>query len=186
MANASNVTAAKPKLGAAIHVAPVGTTLPTDATSTLDNAFVALGYASEDGLTNSNSPESDTVKAWGGDTVLTLLTSKDDTFSLTLIEALNVDVLKLVYGDDNVTGTLATGITVKANSEDLQEHAFVIDMILKNQALKRIVIPQAKVSEVGDITYSDSDAVGYETTLHCTADASGNTHYEYLKAAAKG
>lgn len=182
----TNVTAAKPKTGGAIFVAPVGTTLPTDATTTLDTAFKELGYASEDGLTNSNSPESDVIKAWGGDTVLTLLTSKDDTFSMTLIEALNVEVLKLVYGDDNVTGTLDTGITVRANSGELQEHAFVIDMIMKDNALKRIVIPQAKVSEVGDITYSDSDAVGYETTLQCTADASGNTHYEYLKAAAQG
>lgn len=186
MATASNVTAAKPKLGAAVHVAPVGTTLPTDATTALDAAFKALGYASEDGLTNSNTPESDTVKAWGGDTVLTLLTSKDDTFNLTLIEALNVDVLKLVYGDDNVSGTIETGITIKANSADLQEHSFVFDMIMNGGVLKRIVLPQAKVSEVGDITYSDSAAVGYETTLHCAADESGNTHYEYIKSAPQG
>ena len=179
----SNVTAAKPKIGGAIYIAPVGTALPTDATSVLGNDFVELGYASEDGLTNNNTPESDTIKAWGGDTVLTLMTSREDTFSVTLIEATNIEVLKLVYGDDNVTGTLAAGITIKANSKDLDEHAFVIDMVLKDGAAKRIVIPQAKVSEIGEISYTDSDAVGYETTLMCAADDAGNTHYEYIKAA---
>lgn len=184
--NSSNVTAAKPKVGGAIYVAPVGTTLPTDASSTLASGFAELGYASEDGITNSNSPESDTIKAWGGDTVLTLLTSKDDTFSMTLIEVLNLEVLKLVYGDSNVTGALSTGITIKANAQDLEEHVIVIDMVLKGGVLKRIVLPKAKVSEVGDITYSDSDAVGYETTFHCSSDSNGNTHYEYVKSASTG
>lgn len=181
--NSNNVTAAKPKLGGAVFMAPLGTTLPTDATTALDNAFVEIGYCSEDGLVNSNSPETDSIKAWGGDTVLTLLTSKEDTFNLTLLEATDVNVLKLVYGDSNVTGTLAAGITVKANAQDLEEHVFVVDMILKNDSVKRIVIPQAKVSEVGDISYTDSDAVGYEITLFCSADSEGNTHYEYIKAA---
>ena len=179
--NSANVTASKPKVGGAIYVAPVGTTLPTDATTALANTFKELGYASEDGITNSNSPESDTIKAWGGDTVLTLLTSKDDTFSMTLIEVLNLEVLKLVYGSSNVTGDLTNGITITANSQDLEDNVIVIDMVLRGGAVKRIVLPQAKVSEVGDITYSDSDAVGYETTLFCSADASGNTHYEYIQ-----
>lgn len=180
----ANVTAAKPKVGGAIYAAPVGTTLPTDATSTLDEAFKEMGYASEDGITNTNSPESDTIKAWGGDTVLTLLTSKEDTFKFTLIEALNEEVLKVVYGNTNVTGTLATGLTIKSNAKDLEEHAWVIEMVLKDNAVKRIVIPQAKVTDIGDITYADGDAVGYETTLSCAADSAGNTHYEYIKSAA--
>ena len=179
----NNVTAAKPKVGGAIYAAPVGTTLPTDTATALDAAFKELGYVSEGGVNNSNTPESETVKAWGGDVVLTLLQSKDDTFAFTLIEVMNLDVLKLVYGETNVTGSLSTGITIAANSKDLEDHAIVIDMVLKGGALKRIVIPQAKVKEVGDITYSDSDAVGYETTLQCYADGSGNTHYEYIKSA---
>ena len=35
MANAKNVTAAKPKVGGAVHRAPLGTPLPTDAKSEL-------------------------------------------------------------------------------------------------------------------------------------------------------
>ena len=182
MANtATNVTVGKPSVGGAIWRAPAGTTLPEDTTKALDNAFKCLGYCSEDGLTNSNSPETEAIHAWGGDAVLQVLTSKDDTFAFTLIEAMNLDVLKTVYGDSNVIGTLATGITITANAAAPEAASYVIDMIYNGSHLKRVVIPSAYVTEVGDITYVDGEAVGYETTLACTPDEDGNTHYEYIK-----
>jgi hypothetical protein len=181
MPSSTNVSAGKPKVAGAIFMAPIGTTLPTDSTTALNSAFVELGYASEDGVTNSESRESETIKAWGGDTVLKPFTGKEDTFSFTLIEALNVNALKLVYGDSNVTGDLTNGITIKSASEDLESHSFVIEMVL-NGAVKRIVIPSAKVTEVGEITYADGEAIGYDTTLTAVPDATGATHYEYVKA----
>lgn len=183
MSTATNVSVGKPAAAGAVWRAVIGTTLPTDATTALDNAFVAMGYVSEDGLTNTNSPESDDVKAWGGDTVLTVQTGKPDTFQLTLIESLNADVLKAVYNDDNVTGTLSTGLTVTANSDEADASSWVVEMALRGDVLKRIVIPNAKISERGDIVYKDDEAIGYEITLTAFPDSSGNTHYEYMKQA---
>ena len=183
MSTAKNVTVGKPKVSGAIYRAPAGSTLPVDAVAALDAAFVGLGYVSEDGLTNSNSPESDKLKAWGGDIVYTYQSAKDDTFKFTLIEGLNVDVMKSVYGDDNVSGTLSTGVTIKANSTAQKACCWVFDMILRDGAVKRIVIPSAAVTEVGDIVYKDDTALGYETTIQAVPDTAGNTHYEYVKAA---
>ena len=184
MSDVKNVTVGKPKKGGAIFRAPLGTALPTDATTALDVAFKSLGYSGEDGLVNSNSPETDTIKAWGGDFVYSYQSAKPDTFQFTLLEAMNVDVLKAVYGEDNVSGTLSTGITIKANSSEQENSAWVIEMILKGGALKRVVIPCASVTAVGDITYVDEEAVGYETTITAVPDSEGNTHYEYIKAKA--
>ena len=46
MSNVANVSTAKPKVGGAIYSAPLGTTLPVDATTALDVAFKSLGYIS--------------------------------------------------------------------------------------------------------------------------------------------
>lgn len=180
MATVNNVSTGKPKIGGAINSAPIGTALPTDATTQLAEAYKNFGYVSEDGLTNSNSAESDSVKAWGGDEVLNIQTEKPDHFTYTLIEVTNPDVLKHVYGSENVTGTYAAGITITANSKPQESQIIVFDMILRDGGLKRIVCPNAQVISVGDIVYNDSDPIGYEIELACYPDATGNTHYEYI------
>lgn len=174
------VTSAKPKVGGSIYSAPIGTALPTDATTALNTAFKCLGYVSDDGVQNSDDRKTTDIKSWGGDIVNSVQTEKTDTFKYTLIEALNVDVLKEIYGDSNVTGNLDTGITVKSNSTELDEHVIVIEMVLRNNVLKRIVLPSAKVTDVGEIKYKDGDNVGYETTVTCFPDDNSNTHYEYI------
>lgn len=180
MSKAENVSTAKPKVAGAISRAPLGTELPSDAKTELNAAFKSLGHVSEDGVVNSNSMSTESIKSWGGNIVHEAQTEKPDEFKFTLIEALNADVLKAVYGDDNVTGDLTTGIKVKANADEQASCSFVIDMILKGGILKRIVIPNAKVKEVGEVSYVDNELIGYETTIAAFPDANGDTHLEYI------
>lgn len=181
--NKSNVSTGKPKIGGAIFRAPLGTTLPTTATEALDTAFKAMGYVSSDGLTNANSISTSDIKAWGGDTVMVSQTDKTDTMAFTLIESLNSDVLAAVFGSDNVSGALTTGITVSVNADAQEEAVWVIDMLLNGNTAKRIVVPSGVISALADIVYKDDTAIGYGVTISCLPDSSGNTHYEYILAA---
>lgn len=179
----ANVSAGKPPVAGAVSRAVAGTTLPTDATTALAAAFKSLGYCSEDGLVNSNTPTVQNIKAWGGDIVLPILEEKTDTFQLTLIESINVEVLKAVYGSSNVTGTISgsSGVTVKANGDDPADGVWAIDIVMNSKTVKRIVIPHGYITDLGDISYTDSDAIGYQITITALPDSSGNTHYEYIK-----
>lgn len=181
MPKIKDVTASKAKVTGAVFRAPLNTALPTDATSTLATDYVDLGYVSEDGLTNTNSPESDNIKAWGGQIVLTVQTEKNDEFGLTLISATNADVLKAIYGEDNVTVS-GDNISVKATADEQEEAVYVFDMILRDGTIKRIVIPDGKITEIGDITYKDDEVVGYELTITCVADKNNVTHHEYISS----
>ena len=185
MANKENVAVGKPKVGGAIHVAPAGTTLPTDAVTALGAAFVNLGYVSEEGLTNSNSAAMETIHAWGKDIIFSK-DGDDETYSWTLLEVLDENVQKFIRGSDNVTVTEgAMSIQVKRASEraQLEEHVIVVEMILHKRAVRH-VIPRGVITEVGEVNYTDDDAVGYQVTVTALPDASGNSHYEYIAAAA--
>lgn len=183
--NKDNVTAAKPKVGGAVHTAPIGTTLPTDAITALSAAFASLGYISEDGLKNSRELERDAIKAWGGDTVLVTHNGMAQTFTFTLIEAMRIEVLKFIHNAGNVSGiALSSGIGVTVKNEDSEEQVLAVDMILRGGVKKRIVVPRAHITEIGEITYADSAAVGYEVTVECVADDDGVYSHEYLQTPA--
>lgn len=179
--NANNVATGKAKISGAIYKAVIksGLAIPTDPTTPLPSDFICLGFVSEDGLTNGRSSETQDFKDWNGNIIYSSLTSQDDTFKFTLVEVLNIDVLKSVYGEDNVTEELDGSISVKVTASDLPACAWVIETVLNGRA-KRIVIPNGKVSEVADVEYKADSLLGYETTVKAAPDENGYTHYEYI------
>lgn len=183
----ANVSTGKPAIAGAIYRGILGEslTIPTDATTDLDSDFECLGYVSEDGLKNSMSGDKDEIKAWGGDPVLVTNDNQEDKFTCTLLEVLNESVLKAVFVDSNVTVTDATTtapkkIAIAVNGAEQPYVCFVVEMLLQGGNPKRIVIPKGKISEIGEITYKDDEAIGYEITIEAAKDGSGNTHYEYM------
>lgn len=114
--------------------------------------------------------------------MLVVANEKSDRVQLTFIESTNANVLETVYGSGNVTvNSQNNTITVQANADELSEFVYVIDMALRDGAMKRIVIPDGQLSEVGDIVYKSNEAIGYKVTLEALPDSSGNNHYEYIQ-----
>lgn len=178
---ATNVSTGKPKISGAVFRAPLGTTLPTDATTALDNAFVCLGYVSEDGLENANDMDVSSIKAWGGMIVYRSLTELNDNFAFTLIESENADVLKAVYGNNNVTVAASGDVHVEVKADDPEEGVWVFDFALRGGKAKRVVIADGAITEREAITYNDSDPIGYGVTVSAYPDSNGKSHDEYLE-----
>lgn len=178
---ATNVTTGKPNISGAIYTAPIGTTVPTDATTGLNPAFVCLGYVSEDGLSNNNELSVEAIKAWGGNIVYRSLTEMNDEFSLSLIETENVDVLKTVYGESHVTVDANNNVSVDVVGEDPIERVWVFELALRGGKAKRIVIPDGAITSRDEIAYTDSDAVAYGITISAYPDSNASTHKEYLE-----
>lgn len=180
---ATNVTTGKPNISGAVYTAPKTATLPTDATTALSSAYICLGYVSEDGLSNSNEMTMSAIKAWGGMIVYRSLTELTDNFGLKLIETENADVIKTVYGSENVTVDTSGNITVNIKAEDPEERIWVFDLALRGGRAKRIVIPSGAITAREQITYNDSDPVAYGITVSAYPDSSGQTHKEYIEGA---
>lgn len=181
MANTStHVTTGKPKSTGGVWVAPSGTTLPTDASTALASAYACLGYISEDGVTQATDMESDSIKAWGGDTVLTAQTGKTYTFTFTPIEAMNSEVWKAMYGSDNVTVGSNGMITVTGNAKEVGASVFIFEIAMSDGGYMRIAVPNGKLSSVGELSFNDSDPVGAELEITALPDNSGNAFYTYV------
>ncbi len=183
MNDASKVSFGKPKATGAVFVAPAGTTVPTNATTSLDAAFKGLGYVSEDGLVNSVEANTEQVNAWGGDLVLVAQTTFMETFMVNLIET-NPEALKVYYGEDNVVVT-GDNITITQNSAQLPSVVVVFELVLTGGRIKRIVVPNAQiVDRSGEITYVDGDPIAYPALFQAYPDSDGNSHTEYIAVVA--
>jgi len=184
MANSiNNVVVGKPLVTGGIWVAPLGTVLPTDATTALDAAFVSVGYVTDNGVTKSEKRNTGTIAAWGGDTIAATKKGMDVTIKLAMAELLNKVVQGLIYGDANVVATPATTtkgnlLKVTGTSAPTPRKVWVIQ-VFSDAATVRLVLPIAKVMDVGDTAFKDDAIAAAEATLQAFPDASGAYFYEY-------
>ena len=169
----------------AIKHAPLGTALPTLSSIsktgvTIDGAFTGNEYVSEDGLTLAPSISTTDIKDWSGATVRKVLESFDGTLSWTMIST-NEGAMKVAFGDAHVTTSAATAqhgnqvqAAVGAHMPDAQSWVFLMK---DGDARIVIAVPDGQITEVGEVTFASNAAVGWQVTLSCYPDASGNCIY---------
>ena len=171
MANtAGNVLVGKPLVTGGILRAVLGTAVPTDATTAPAGAFAGAGYVSDAGVVQTIGTDSTSIKAWGGDEVRKVQTSHTVTYQFTLIET-NDESLGIYYGDGSVTSG-AGARAVEITSAELEHAAYVIEMKDGDNKI-RITIGDGQVTERGDVSYVDSNAIAYQVTVTCYPDADG-------------
>ena len=173
------------KVTGAIKHAPKGTAIPTltditKAAVTLNQAFTGDEYVSQDGLTLAPSMSTTEIKDWSGATVRKVLESFDGTLSWTMIST-NAGALAIAFGADHVTTAAATtthGAQVQAAlGAYLPEEQAWVFLMKDGDARIVIAVPDGQITEVGEVTFASNAAVGWQVTLSCYPDASGNCIY---------
>lgn len=180
--NTANTFAAMPKATGALLRAPLGTALPTSARTTPTAPFKDLGFIGEDGFTQSESRDTDKKKAFGGTTVKVVQNDYSVTLQFAFLESTNADVLKAVYGEDNVViGTAEDDneIVVHKNKKQSPHAAWIVD-VYDGDALIRTCIANGQITEVDDIVKVHSDLIMYTVTMECFEDANGDNIVEYI------
>jgi hypothetical protein len=178
----ANVSVGKPnlKVSGGILRAPLGSERPTDPDSPLVAAYESAGYVGEDGVSESSERSTEDIRAWGGIKVRTVQTEYGTTLTFTFIESRRALVLKAVFGEDNVEIDPKGFIKVRRNETPLESAQWVVDMKDGDRGARRLDIGNGQITEVGDITYVDGEAISYEVTMSCDPDDNGDTLIEYV------
>lgn len=131
-----------------ISVAPVGTALPTTPTAALNAAFVGLGFATEDGVTLTVTPEITEFKAWQSrQAVRRELTAQEIQVSFNL-EQWNESTIPFAFGGGVITNPSGGVYRYDFPTDDaaLDERALVVDA-RDGTRRQRYVFPRGNVTE---------------------------------------
>jgi hypothetical protein len=163
--------------------APLGTTLPTDATSPLDPAFITLGRVSVDGVDKTEERPNTEVNDWGGDLIAILQDKYGITLKFKLLQVMNADVQAAAHGDSNVsvtpaTSTSGTTITTKLNSLLMDYASWVIDAFYIRMTM-RLSVPNGRITTIGPQKWVHKELAMYDLTLRPFPDDFNNHAYEY-------
>lgn len=154
-----------------LSVAPLGTAAPTDAGTPLPAVWRDLGYFSDDGVTESWSDTITNIQAWqNAVTVRSVTTESTGTVAVTMIQT-NKDTLEAFFkGSKVVAGTAAGEYMMDVVPPKAGARAWVLDWF-DGDLHTRMYLPNAEVTERGDIVYQNGAAVGYPITITCYPSA---------------
>ena len=173
--NRSNVLVGAPDVNASGglligEVQKDATNFPKDASSPIPTGLKAKpgGFIGEDGLTKTVDRSTEKIKDWNKDTVIVLETDHSVVVKFTFLEAANADVLKAVYGKDNVK-IEGKNIQVADAAGELPHFSLVAEMNGGEGKKARIFVPDGQVTNVADITFKKDDVIKYEVEIECFA-----------------
>jgi len=163
-------------ISGSVYVAPTGSTVPVDATTALDAAFVDLGAINEDGIALSPSRSIEKIRAWqSAKAVRTVVTEDELSIAFSLMQW-NDTTIDLVFGGGtfSVVNTDETQYVPPA-AGTIDERIFLFEWV-DGAVNNRLLVPRGMVSEIGEIQVTKSSAI----ELAVTVEVLGSTPDDFL------
>jgi hypothetical protein len=165
-----------------IYAAPVGTTAPADFSVAYSGTWVEMGYADEDGVTFSNSRDTEDINTWQDfDPARTIVTGRSVTLGFNLLQW-NKNTLPLAMGGGTIAtsgsaGTLKYQFTPAAAGV-LDERAFSVAW---NDGTRnyRLFIPRGVVTDEVSFSLNKSSAAALPISVRVLGTSSGSAFYWY-------
>lgn len=178
--NTANVSVGGGVLGGYLFSAPMGTPLPTDIETKLDDAFEVLGFVSEDGIVETEESDAENLSDMNGTTVVSSQGARAETWKITVIE-IKRGTMEMMHGSGNVTDEEGL-IVVKHNALPKDQRSYVMELVLRDNRRWRKVIPNGITTALGDLTINKTTIVGREVTITGLGDEEGNTCIDYIQS----
>lgn len=161
-----------------VYVGPIGTTLPTTATMSLNASLKAVGYVTEDGVELSPNVDLNDIMMWQSTApVKTVL----DTVGFEIkFEMGQVDIVtwELFFFNETFSNNFGQSKMTISTSPSSQEKCLVVEWLDDNDDQTRLVIPRASLADRDSITLKRSEAIVTGITFKAL-DNSGVLAYVY-------
>lgn len=164
-----------------IFVAPVGTTLPVNPTSTPHASFIGLGFTSEDGVTFTVGGEVGDFRAWQSRQPIRRERNSQDASAAFELLQWNETNVPFAFGGGAVTSPSA-GIyryELPLAGDALDERAMIIDW-QDGDRHQRVIIPRGTVSEDVSPQLQRTEMAVLPITFSALAPEDGSTSMIYL------
>lgn len=159
----------------AVSVGNLGATPPTDADSALAQ-HTDLGYVGEDGVTEARDRTTNSIKGWqNADVLRETVTEANFTLQFVMVET-KKETVETFYG---TSVDVSDGSLIVVPALTGGRKSYVLDVIDGDEFI-RTYVPQGEIIEVGELVYSNGEAIGYPVTVKGYPDPSlvdddGNT-----------
>ena len=149
--------------------APKNTALPASPLAELGTGWTEVGYIAEDGITWSTGRSSEPLKDWANKIRRQLQNEPTGTVAAPIIST-TAEVLKTIFGEDNVTEAAATTAHGKLVSVEVAEgvvsgeEAFLFIMKDGNDAMM-LGTTNGFITALEDISFQPGSAITWNATV---------------------
>lgn len=165
---AVNDDAVRVAVTGSVYCAPIGTTLPTDATTTLNAAFQDVGYITVDGTTETLDVSTEKLPMWQAPMgVRTLITDLNWNFQFQMGETSPLTQELFYVGAESATVGGVTTVSIPKTPVNVSK-VWVVQFV-DGDVTYRIVLPKGDVTDRGEVGRKGTEGTVYDITVSAMA-----------------